>query len=125
MGFYERFRWAEVVFAAGDYYAAARLLEGLLSDVATDADGVRHGLRDARELLARAYFHSARLGPAERVARDLLAEDPADAYAALLLYRSLQRQARHAEAGQALRLAAALGAPGTTLLGDREQEPTA
>lgn len=123
MELYERFRWAEILFADGDYFAAARWLEELLHDAAADPEAVRHGTRDARELLARAYFHSARLGPAEETARALLSDDPTDAYAAVLLYRSLQRQARHSEAMQARRFAAALGAPADTVGAGEPAEP--
>ena len=97
-----------------DYRTAARVLEELLSDVADEPRPVDHALTDARLLLARAYFHSARLGPAEEAARALLAENPTDAYAALLLARTLQRRSRDEEADSALKLATALGAPGTS-----------
>jgi hypothetical protein len=53
--------------------------------------------------------HSAQLGRAERELRTIVAENPADAYAHLLLGRTLQRQSRHDEAGTHLRLAAAMG----------------
>ena len=100
-----------MLFEIRDYRGAARALEGLLADAGAD---VGHGLVAARHLLARAYFHQALLGPAEANARALLDDDPTDAYAALLLFRSLERQSRHDEAAAALRLATALGAPGTT-----------
>lgn len=58
--------------------------------------------------LALAQFQSAALGPAERTARRLLALDPSDAYAHLLLGRTLSRAARHREALPHLRLAAAM-----------------
>ena len=106
---YQDYRRAEMLFEIRDYRGAARTLEGLLAG----AD-VGHGLVAARHLLARSYFHQALLGPAEATARALLADDPTDAYAALLLFRSLERQSRHDEAAGALRLATALGAPGTT-----------
>ena len=63
----------------------------------------------ARLLLARAYYHSAQLGRAEQEARTLVAVNPADGYAQLLLGRSLARQSRHDEAAGPLKLAAALG----------------
>ncbi len=100
-----------MLFEIRDYRGAARTLEGLLAHAGPD---VGHGLVAARHLLARSYFHQALLGPAEATARALLADDPTDAYAALLLFRSLERQSRHDEAATALRLATALGAPGTT-----------
>ncbi|MGW5054226.1 tetratricopeptide repeat protein [Actinokineospora sp. NPDC004072] len=58
--------------------------------------------------LALAQFQSAALGPAERTARRLVAMDPSDAYAHLLLGRSLARANRHREALPHLRLAAAM-----------------
>ena len=43
--------------------------------------------------------------------RALLADDPTDAYASLLLARTLERGSRHDEARAAFRVAEALGAP--------------
>ncbi len=121
---YERFDLARSYFEDGQYAQAARELEELLTDVAaaradltsdqpdetsTHADPVGHGLSDARLLLARAYFHTAQLGRAERAARDVIAESPQDAYAHLLLGRSLQRAGRPEEARGPLRLAQLLG----------------
>lgn len=114
MGFYERFRWAEGQFEDRDYRGAARTLEALLADVRRDPGQVAHPLTDVRLLLARAYYHSAQLRHAEEAARALLEDHPTEAYAALLLARTLQRGSRHEEARQALNLAAALGAPGTS-----------
>jgi Flp pilus assembly protein TadD len=110
---YERYRSAEMMVEIRDYRGATRALEALLADDAVVAE-IGHGLVAARHLLARAYFHSAQLGGAEATARGLLADDPTDGYAAVLLARTLQRQSRHAEADGVLRLAGALGAPGTT-----------
>ncbi len=39
----------------------------------------------------------------------MLASDPANAYAYLLVGRTLERQSRHAEAGGPLQMAAAMG----------------
>lgn len=113
MEYYERFRWAQSLFEHRDYLTAARVLEELLADAADGSAG--HGLASARELLARAYFHSGQLGRAEATARALLAEDICDAYAALLLARTLERGSRHEEADRAFALAAALGAPGMSV----------
>lgn len=118
MSSYEQFRWAEDLFNHRDYIAAGRVLERLLRDEERSDASDGHGLTAARELLARAYFHSAQLGRAETTARALLADDPANAYAALLLARVLQRRSRRAEAQSVLNLAAALGAPGTTFSPD-------
>lgn len=117
---YEQYHRAGRQFELKDYYGAARTLETLLMDVASDdsddsaGDGAGHGLTHARLLLARAYYHSAQLGRAETAARAVLAESPTDAYAALLLARTLERAARPDEAREAMRLATALGAPGTS-----------
>ncbi|WP_223277676.1 tetratricopeptide repeat protein [Janibacter sp. YB324] len=64
-------------------------------------------------LLARCYFHSAQLGRAEAAAREVIAEAPDDAYAHLLLGRTLQRAGRADEARGPLRLAELLGGYGT------------
>lgn len=94
---YGRFRWAETLFSQKKYREAAKELEALLAEVADDTD-VRHGFGDARLLLARSHFHAAQLKAAERETRTLLADDPADGYAALLMGRILQRQNRKDEA---------------------------
>ncbi len=63
---------------------------------------------DARMLLARAYYHSAQLHRAERALREIIERAPSDAYAHLMLGRTLQRQSRHEEAVGPLRLAAVM-----------------
>ncbi len=75
----------------------------------TADDGVLHGTDDLRLLLARAYYHSAQLGRAEVTLTRITAESPTDAYAHLLLGRTLQRAGRHAEAARPLALAEILG----------------
>jgi hypothetical protein len=115
MELYDRFTWARDLFAHRDYRGAARVLEALLAEAEASEDSLTHGLADARLLLARAYYHSAQLRRAEEAARAVLAEDPTDAYAALLLARTLERGSRHAEAAGVMSLAAALGAPGTSM----------
>ncbi|MCL8026134.1 hypothetical protein [Nocardioides bruguierae] len=114
-GYHDRYTWAQSLFGMNDYRGAIKELESLLAELAVDEDAGRAGVTDARLLLARAYFHSASLGRAESTARAVLAEDPTDAYAALLLARTLERQARPEEAQMLLRRAAVLGAPGTSL----------
>lgn len=106
MSAYDLFRWAEGQFEERDYYGAAQALERLVEEYADELD-----VTSGRELLARAYFHSAQLRKAEAVTRDLLERDPTNAYAALLLARTLDRQSRPGEADRARRLADALGAP--------------
>ena len=114
MDLYDRYHRATRQFDLRDYLGAAKTLEALLMDLAADPDGAGHGLTEARLLLARAYYHSAQLGRAEKAARAVLSDDPTEAYAALLLARTLERAARPDEAREALRLATALGAPGTS-----------
>ncbi|MFI8794341.1 tetratricopeptide repeat protein [Streptomyces sp. NPDC055105] len=60
-------------------------------------------------MLARAYFHSAALGRAESELRVLLERDPGDAYAHLLLGRTLERLGRAEEAAPYLKVAKILG----------------
>ena len=107
---YDAFRWAEDLFEHRDYYSAAIVLQHLVDTHPDERD-----LASARELLARSYFHSAQSGRAAEVARHLLDRDPGNAYAALLLARSLQRSAggdpaRRDEARAVRRLADAMNA---------------
>lgn len=103
-----RYNTAQALFEARDYRGAARLLVEVLDDAASDLD-IRHGLAEARLLLARAYFHSAQLNAAEREARRLVDDDPTDGYAALLLGQTLKRAGRGEESAGWLRRAEALG----------------
>jgi predicted Zn-dependent protease len=95
----ERWERAELLFDARDHVAAAALLEAVVDEV-PDQTG-------PRLLLARAYFHSARLRRAEEQLREIVDRDPVEHYALLMLGRTLERQGRHAEAAPYLRLAAA------------------
>lgn len=99
-------RWlrAQALFQDRAYREAIVLLKELL-----EVDEIGHGLTEARLLLARAYYHSALLGPAIDAARDVLAIDPHEPYAHLLLGRSLQRQSKPDEAAPHLKLAELLG----------------
>ncbi|MGA4670955.1 tetratricopeptide repeat protein [Propionibacteriaceae bacterium Y1923] len=106
---YGRFRWAETLFERKQYREAARELQALLAEVSDDLE-VRHGLLDARLLLARAQYHAAHLTRAEETCRAILDDHPTEAYAALLLGRALQRQSRKDEAAAVLARARALGA---------------
>lgn len=100
---YDIYRWAEQLFAERDHLAAIEALEYLL-DRAPDSE-----LGAVRELLARAYYHSAQLDKAATAARELLDKDPDHGYAALLLYRSLVRSGRTEEAERARLWALGLG----------------
>ena len=114
-----RLAWAQGLFERGDYLAAAPALAILVAEVEDtraagleggSADGpAQHGTTDLRLLLARAYYHSAQLARAEAVLRPLLDESPTEAYAHLLLGRTLQRAGRHDDAARPLALAQVLG----------------
>ncbi|MFF2009417.1 tetratricopeptide repeat protein [Streptomyces sp. NPDC058195] len=94
-------RWdrAQMFFEAKEYLTAARILEGLVEE---DPE-----LVSPRLLLARTYYHSARLGKAETELRAVLERDPVEHYARLMLGRTLERQGRGEEAAGHLRMAAA------------------
>lgn len=111
---FERYERAKHAFDDGLYTHAARELEDFFTDLAAaragdDTDPIGHGTAEMHLLLARAYFHSAQLGRAESACRQVLAEAPDDAYAHLLLGRTLQRAGRRDEARGPLRLAELLG----------------
>ncbi|MGW6401304.1 tetratricopeptide repeat protein [Streptomyces sp. NPDC055134] len=96
-------RWerAKLLFDARDYIAAARILGGLVAD--------RPEQSGPRLLPARANYHSASLSRAESELRVLLERDPGDAYAHLLLGRTLERLGRAEEAAPFLKVARILG----------------
>ncbi|WP_207769315.1 hypothetical protein [Nocardioides currus] len=81
----------------------------LLRELVEDPGDVVHALTEVRLLLARSYYHSALLGPAIEAAREVLAADPGEAYAHLLIGRSLQRQSKREEAEPHMKLAELLG----------------
>ena len=94
------FERAGVHFEMGDWGEAARLLEPLAEEQPRNVS--------VRLLLARAYFHAARLGKAEAEFRAVTDLDPTEDYAWFALGRSLERQSRGAEALPCYRLAAAM-----------------
>ncbi|NKZ00308.1 DsbA family protein [Nocardiopsis alborubida] len=96
----ERFRLAESLLDRGDPLGALTLLRPMLDEHAAD--------RNVGLLAARAYYRSAQLGRARRVLEELVARSPDDAYARLLLGRTLQRQGEREPAGPHLRLAGAM-----------------
>lgn len=96
----ERWDRARFFFESKEYLVAARILGGLVEEVPEQVA--------PRLLLARAYYHSARLGRAETELRAVLELDPVEHYARLMLGRTLERQGRPAEAATHLRVAAAL-----------------
>ncbi|MFG1667838.1 tetratricopeptide repeat protein [Streptomyces sp. Y7] len=95
----ERWERARLLFDAKDYIGAAKLLTAVVEE-APEQNG-------PRLLLARAYYHSAQLGRAEKQLREIVERDPVEHYAHLMLGRTLERQGRHEEAASWLRLAAA------------------
>lgn len=95
-----RYDTGKLFFDAQDYITAA----GWLAEIVEAEPG--HGA--ARMLLARAYYHSAQLGRAEAQLREIIERNPVEAYAYLMLGRTLQRQNRAEEAVRYLRLSAAM-----------------
>ncbi|GGL35861.1 tetratricopeptide repeat protein [Phycicoccus endophyticus] len=110
LGMAERYQRARGLFEHGEYRAAAEELSALVD--ASAYEPPLHGTTELRLLLARSYYHSAQLGRAERVTRAILVDDPDEAYANLLLGRTLQRQGRPAEARPHLAMAELLGGYG-------------
>ncbi|WP_243741366.1 tetratricopeptide repeat protein, partial [Streptomyces sp. 8K308] len=96
----ERWERATRLFDDRDYAGAARLLAPLVEEAPQQIA--------PRLLLARAYYHSAQLRRAEEQLREVIARDPVEDYAHLLLGRTLQRQGRDEDAKPYLRTAAAL-----------------
>jgi FMN reductase len=94
-------RWqrANLYFEAENYIEAARILAAVVAEVPEQVA--------PRLLLARAYYHSAQLHRAEHELREVIARDPVEHYAHLMLGRTLQRQGRAADAECWLRVAAA------------------
>ena len=96
-----RYDRATFAFETKNYGVAAGLLEPLVRD--------NPGNAEVTLLLARSYYHSARLGPAETVLREMIERWPGDAYAHLMLARTLQRAGRAEEGAPHLKLAEAMG----------------
>ncbi|MEW9551119.1 tetratricopeptide repeat protein [Nonomuraea sp. NPDC050783] len=96
----EEYARGRMFFELKDYIGAARILARVVAAAPGDLA--------ARLLLARAYYHSAQLGRAEAELRLILERDPGEAYAYLLLGRTLQRRNRPREAAPYLRLHAAM-----------------
>ncbi|GGK81547.1 tetratricopeptide repeat protein [Ornithinimicrobium pekingense] len=96
-----RYDRATFLFETKSYHRAAELLEPLVSGNPHNAE--------VTLLLARSYYHAARLGPAETLLRQMLERWPSDAYAHLLLARTLQRAGRAQEGAPHLKIAEAMG----------------
>ncbi|MBC9958297.1 tetratricopeptide repeat protein [Yimella sp. cx-51] len=100
---FERYEYARRLFEERKYAPAARELEGVL------ASGEGHGQGEAQELYLRALYHSAQLTKAEQTARTMIEHNPTDAYALVVLGRSLYRQGRYEDAEVYLKQAEAFG----------------
>jgi Tfp pilus assembly protein PilF len=87
-------------FEERDYRGAVRALLPVVEETPDDVG--------TRLLLARAYYHAALLKPAEEHLTKVLEREPTEAYAHLMMARTLERQSRHDEAGKHRRIAAAL-----------------
>jgi cytochrome c-type biogenesis protein CcmH/NrfG len=98
-------------FDSRDYKNAAERFEKVL-----EADPTN---RNAREYLARSYYHRASLPKAEAVLRQIMDDDPTNDYALLLMARTLERQSRHDEAAAVRRRLAALTGDESHLAGYR------
>ena len=119
----ERYERARGLFEHGEYQAAAEELSSLVDE--STLRPPLHGTTELRLLLARSDYHSAQLGRAERVTRAILADVPDEAYANLVLGRTLQRQGRHAEAKPHLAMAELLGGyAGTGRLPREDDDPS-
>ncbi|WP_346621435.1 BTAD domain-containing putative transcriptional regulator [Blastococcus montanus] len=99
---HSEFLRADLYLNMGQPAEAARILGPLV-----DAEPRNEA---AQELLARAYYGSAQLGPAEEALRRLVELAPSNGWARRALARTLERQSRPAEAGVHHRVADALGA---------------
>ena len=96
-----RYDRATFLFETKSYGRAADLLEPLVAANPHNAE--------VTLLLAHSYYHSAALGRAESVLRGMLERWPSDAYAHLLLARTLQRAGRAQEGAPHLKIAEAMG----------------
>lgn len=99
----DRYRWAESLLEQRDPLGALVLLGPLLAEHGDD--------RSVRLLAARAWYASAQLGRARAALEELVADHPGDAYAHVLLGRTLQRMSQGEQAVPHLRLSSAMGTP--------------
>ncbi|WP_328666499.1 tetratricopeptide repeat protein [Streptomyces sp. NBC_00322] len=113
----ERWDRAQLFFDAKQYVTAARILGGLVTEAPE--------LIGPRLLLARAYYHSARLRLAEAELRAVLELSPVEHYARLMLGRTLERQGRPEDAAPHLRMAAAMSSEPSPSVPPAEVRPAA
>lgn len=97
----QRYRQAVTLFESKQYAEAAALFSALAE---ADPDS-----QDVRVYAARSYYHSAQLGRAEEWLRQVIERWPTDAYAHLMLARTLQRAGRAEEGRTYLMMAEAMG----------------
>ncbi|MCF6510011.1 tetratricopeptide repeat protein [Blastococcus sp. MG754426] len=102
MDLHSEFLRADLLLNMGQPDAAARILQPVV-----DAEPRNEA---ALELLARAYYGSAQLGPAEAALTRLVDLAPSNGWARRALARTLERQSRGGEAAVHHRVADALGA---------------
>lgn len=96
-----RYDQARSLFESKQFADAARIFAEL-----AEASPENH---EVHLLTARAYYHSAQLSRAEILLRDIIDRWPTDAYAHLVLARTLQRLGRAEEGRQYLLIAEAMG----------------
>jgi predicted Zn-dependent protease len=96
----ERYERAQLFFDAKDYRTAEELLVEVVA--------AEPSHQASRLLLARAYYYTAQLGRAEEQLRIIIEREPTEAYAHLVLGRTLQRAGRPDEAVPHLRMAAVM-----------------
>ncbi|MFI9556208.1 tetratricopeptide repeat protein [Nonomuraea endophytica] len=96
----ERYRYAERLLGQRDALGALYMLEPLLDEHGDDPGVLL--------LAARAYYHSAQLGRAQKTLGTLVERDPSDHYARFLLGRTLERASKPEQALPHLRMAAAM-----------------
>ncbi|WP_328890903.1 tetratricopeptide repeat protein [Streptomyces sp. NBC_00316] len=93
----ERRQYARSLFASQQYRAASRVLADLVAATPRNLD--------LRVLLARSYYYTAQLAPAEAELRAVLRAEPDHPSAHLTLARVLERQHRCSEAAPHMRFA--------------------
>lgn len=99
-GTIDRVRLAEGYLDGGNPLLAVDLLEAARPHI--DGD------RAAELLLARAYFHTARLSRAREVLESLVDRGPTDVWTRFLLARTLERQSEIGRAVSQLRIVTAM-----------------
>ncbi|GAB2562328.1 tetratricopeptide repeat protein [Kribbella endophytica] len=87
-------------FEEKDYRGAIKALKPVVEETPDDVG--------TRLLLARAYYHSALLKPAEQHLHEVITREPTEYYAHLMMARTLERQSRADEAVKHRRIVAAL-----------------